>query len=41
MGQQNNEGLFRDGRTFTDLVYELYPKIGQTTKELGLAYSGK
>jgi len=41
MEQLNNEGLFRDSRTFTDLVYELYPKIGQTIKDLGLAYSGK
>ena len=41
MEQLNNEGLFRDSRTFTDLVYELYPKIGRTIKDLGLAYSGK
>lgn len=41
MEQLDNEPRFRDSQTFTKLIQELYPEIGQVIKELGLAQSEK
>lgn len=41
MEQLDNEGLFRDSQTFTTLIRELYPQIGETIRNLGLDKIGK
>jgi tripartite-type tricarboxylate transporter receptor subunit TctC len=36
MEQLDNEAKFRDSQTFTKLVHELYPRIGEMIKQAGL-----
>jgi tripartite-type tricarboxylate transporter receptor subunit TctC len=37
MEQLANEGKFRDSQTFTKILQELYPQIGEMIKQLGLS----
>lgn len=37
MVQLENEARFRDSQTFTKLVHEVYPRIGEMIKQLGLS----
>jgi tripartite-type tricarboxylate transporter receptor subunit TctC len=41
MEQLDNEPKFRDSKTFTRLIHELYPIIGQMIKEAGVAEVAK